>query len=122
MKAGELKYEGSAEYGLVHASLVWAARRRATFKYGDVGQLMGLSGGPEAMREVIQIISEIAQAEHQAGRPLLSAVVVTTKTGRPGKGFFEQAVELGKLPAQTGTEERGRFWEKELARVYSVWG
>jgi Arc/MetJ-type ribon-helix-helix transcriptional regulator len=61
-----------------------------------------------------ELITEIARDEHQAGRGMLSAVVVRKDTGSPGYKFFEFAeTELGRpLP------DRGAFWREELGRVY----
>jgi Arc/MetJ-type ribon-helix-helix transcriptional regulator len=63
-----------------------------------------------------QLLGEISRAEHQAGRGLLSAVVVAKHTGRPGEGFFEFAQQLG-LPVS----DRTAFWREELRRVYDAY-
>ena len=122
MAMAESKHEGGKHYHMVYAALVWAARNRATYKYGEMGSLMGLEGGPAAMREVSHLTNEIGDREHRAGRPLLNALVVTTKTGRPSKGFFEMAEALGKLPEEADAAARDEFWQRELQRIYSTWG
>jgi hypothetical protein len=51
-------------------------------------------------------------------RGMLSVIVVH-KTGdqRPGKGFFDLAVELGRLPKGSSEDARVSFWVAELDRV-----
>jgi hypothetical protein len=63
-----------------------------------------------------QLLSEISRAEHQAGRGMLSAVVVARHTGRPGGGFFEFAEQQLGHPVGDKTA----FWRKELERVYEA--
>jgi hypothetical protein len=58
------------------------------------------------MREVL---TEISMAEHAAGRPLLSAVVVRTDTRRPGKGFEAMA----KLLRVRGRSSPQTFWNMQ---------
>lgn len=68
-----------------------------------------------AMREVL---TEISMAEHAAGRPLLSAVVVRTDTRRPGKGFEAMA----KLLRVRGRSSPQTFWKMQRDRVWKhVW-
>lgn len=69
-----------------------AAAARRTLAYGDIAPLAGLDMGRQDHRSRIgEILDEISIAEHEAGRPLLSAVVVQSGEGIPGKGFFKMA-------------------------------
>ncbi|WP_327309624.1 hypothetical protein OG730_00595 [Streptomyces sp. NBC_01298] len=61
-------------------------------------------------------LGHIRVYEHQHGRPLLSAPVVATATGRPGAGFAEHASQLGFEAA----EDPG-FWEHQVARAVRFW-
>ncbi|MFE1877947.1 hypothetical protein ACFW9N_45135 [Streptomyces sp. NPDC059496] len=61
-------------------------------------------------------LGHISVYEHQHGRPLLSALVVTKATGRPGDGFAELATQLGFEAA----EEAG-FWEHQVAQAVRFW-
>ena len=62
------------------------------------------------------LITEIAREEFQAGRGMLSAVVVKADTREPGDGFYLFAeAELGATLA-----DRPAFWREELHRVYDV--
>ena len=65
------------------------------------------------------MLADIASHEHRAGRPLLTALVVTGKS-IPGNIFFSSARDLGILSSTDPAEEM-RFWMSEEARVYDTW-
>jgi hypothetical protein len=62
-----------------------------------------------------RFLGDVSEAEERAGRGLLSAVVVGTRTGIPGKGFFSLARRLGR----SGTDRS--IWEAERTRLQAVW-
>lgn len=63
------------------------------------------------------MLGEISTEEHEAGRGLLTVVVVH-KAGdqKPGPGFFKLAQSLG-----CNTTDRVQFWTNELRKVFDVW-
>lgn len=63
------------------------------------------------------LLGEISTEEDNAGRGMLSVIVVH-KTGdmEPGRGFYELATRLGKP-----TEDQMAFWIAELHRIYAQW-
>lgn len=65
------------------------------------------------------MLGEISEDEHNAGRPMLTALVVTGK-GIPGDVFFSVARSLGKLASANPAEEM-KFWMEEKRRVYDAW-
>ncbi len=69
--------------------------------------------GPLIGRE----LDEINRIEHEQGRPLLSAVVISKEYNLPGTGFFECAEELGHFTGR----DHVTFWIHELRRVHSYW-
>jgi hypothetical protein len=71
----------------VRAFLVKVARRQSTVFYKDVASFLNDTRVKPQSRAMREVLTEISMAEHAAGRPLLSAVVVRTDTRRPGKGF-----------------------------------
>jgi len=114
------KYRGTKEYILVYAELVNAAGYRGLVTYEDIAQIMGIDcKGNYMAREVGQLLGEISQAEHEAGRPMLSALVVGV-SGQPGSGFYRLARDLGKLENDS-SEGRGRFLLREREAVYANW-
>lgn len=64
------------------------------------------------------MLDEISDEEDQAGRGMLSVIVVH-KSGdqKPGSGFFKLAKKLGRE-----TSDTDKCWIEELNRVYSYWG
>lgn len=96
------------------ARLVTAARAGRTIFYKDVAALFldpRLKPQSGAMRELLM---EISVAEHGAGRPLLSAIVVRTDTRRPGKGFEAMA---RRLKCRVGSHP-DRFWRRQRDQVW----
>ena len=67
--------------------------------------------------QMYAMLDAISRAENQAGRGMLSALVIRGKQKTPGAGFYELAAELGKDIGAT-EEEKKEFWEKELNNVY----
>jgi hypothetical protein len=76
---------------------------------------------PEAMyRGMGQLLGLISEHEHAAGRPLLSALVVTRDTGLPGDGFFVMAHNLGFQFPDTDAGRR-LFWQEQVEAVVAYW-
>ena len=115
------KYRGSRDYLLAYCELVRAARYRGTTTYQAVAQIMGLRlTGSHMGKEIGQLLGEIVEDESRQGRPMLTAVVVSSVSGLPGPGFFNLARELGKLQGDSPEAERG-FWKEEIEAVYATW-
>lgn len=120
MPTASAKYQGTVSYHLVYCELIQAARYRGLTTYQAIAQLMGLPlRGSHMGKEVGQILGEIAQEEMAHGRPILSALAVSV-SGSPGPGFFNIALQQGKL-AKSGKEAEKAFWEAERAAVYEAW-
>ena len=114
------KYRGTKEFLLVYANLISAAQKRDMVYYNEVASILGIhQPGHHMAREVGQVLGEISEDEHRAGRPMLSAVAIATK-GPPGEGFFSLANRLGKYSGSTLDDELS-FWEHERDEVYRVW-
>ena len=109
---------GAGSVERIAARLRAVARAGRTVTYNDLAAAVGLEmDDPAAAGELAGILRAISTAEHAAGRPLLSVVVVGTKTGRPGKGFFKLAQRLG---CYDGAAD-GAFFAQELRRVHEHW-
>ena len=63
------------------------------------------------------LLVQVSTEEHEAGRPLLSVIVIH-KGGdmEPGNGFYELAKDLG-----FDVSNRLAFWTSELTRVQNYW-
>ncbi|MCI0428299.1 MAG: hypothetical protein L0Z46_09820 [Nitrospiraceae bacterium] len=114
------KYRGTKEYHLVYCELIIAAQYRGVVGYDKIAKILGIDQpGHHMAREVGQILGEISEDEHKAGRPMLSSVAVGVP-GYPGDGYFELARRLGKL-ATSDREGTRKFWLDEKERVYETW-
>ncbi len=103
----------------IRDKILSVAKAKGTINYSEIAPLAQLDMSRELDRQRIgSILDDISRAEHLAGRPLLSAVVIRRDTNNPGTGFFELARELGLLSAN---EERDEYWVKELNRVHQHW-
>jgi hypothetical protein len=112
------KYRGTKEYHLVYAELITAARYRGTVLYQEIAEIMGLPlTGSFMGRELGVMLGEISEAEVSERRPMLSAIVVSTMTGKPREGFFKYARGFGRLQ----DDDEWDFWEKEKEEVYTTW-
>jgi molybdopterin synthase catalytic subunit len=97
--------------------MIRRARVRGMIPYSDlVREVTAIRMEPHDPR-LFYFLGEIASEEDEAGRGMLTVVVVH-KTGdmQPGPGFFELANHLGR-----DTSDILRCWIDELKRVHKVW-
>jgi hypothetical protein len=112
------KYRGTTTYFHVLAELIRAAQYGGTTTYQDIAVIMGITvTGNHMGKETGHILGEISEEEFNANRPMLSAVAVSVE-GKPSKGFFTLARQLGLLKDE---QDEQKFWEKERDRVYKIW-
>jgi hypothetical protein len=104
----------------IYAELITAARYRGVVTYQHLARLAGLPlKGSYMGKEIGMYLGAVSDAEHELGRPLLSAVAVSTKD-TPGSGFFSIARDLGRYRGKTREDERA-FWKAEQEAVYDAW-
>lgn len=93
------------------------ARAGKTITYVDLGRDIGLEMDTLAERtQLSRMLTDVARREHEAGHPLLTAVVVD-ETGTPGYEFYSVAGDLGY---DVGSYDVP-FFKNELERVYEYW-
>jgi hypothetical protein len=99
--------------------LIEVARRRSVTYYGEICGFFGLDEirGEGDVARISAGLGALAQAEHEAGRPLLPAVVINREFNNPGPGFFTVARETGRF---RGKDELG-YWTGELNAVHDFW-
>ena len=88
-----------------------------TMSYSDLVQkIKSCDLEPRDVR-LAHMLGEISTEEDEAGRGLLTVVVVH-KTGdmKPGLGFFELAESLGREISNSD-----RCWVEESKKIYDVW-
>ena len=105
--------EAADRYKAVRDRLIEVARNKECTTYGELAEIAGLPAVA-----IGRLLDEIVTDEANAGRPMLSAVVVDAE-GRTGDGFFKVAADLGR----TASSERSEaFLTAERERVYRYWG
>ena len=103
----------------VYDRLVQAASARATVFYGELADLIGTSArDPQFGARVGETLGEINRSEVSAGRPMLSAIVVSPDDHLPRKSFFNLGQELGlTLP----DEDEVTFAVRQIRAVHDHW-
>ena len=91
--------------------LVDVAARGATITYDELRRELGLEG------DLVPALRSLSVAEDDAGRGLLTAVVVRADTGLPGAGWFRLAEERGRDISDTVV-----MWNDECAQLQAVHG
>ncbi|MDL1917533.1 hypothetical protein FBR00_16475 [Anaerolineae bacterium CFX4] len=113
------EYE-TVEYHLIYGALIAAARHRGTVTYQELAQTVGLPVTGNYMgRQIGELLGAVSQNEVINGRPMLSAVAVTS-SGSAGGGFFTLARELGLLNSSHEADER-KFLEDQQRKCYAIW-
>ena len=109
----------NADDRIIHERILDVARSEGMVFYGEIAPLVGLNMAILRDRTILgHILDRISEAEHNAGRPLLSAVVVRRCDGMPGCGFFDLARHLGLH--RHGADDM-RYFVEELNRVHEYW-
>ena len=88
----------------LRARLVEVAAHGATITYDDLRRELDLSG------DLVPTLRSLSLAEDEAGRGLLTAVVVRSDSGMPGDGWFRLAEERGR-----DAHDRIGMWHAERA-------
>jgi len=120
MTTGGSTYRRTRGYQLVYCKLLGAARDGRRVSYAEVSDILGsLAADPDMISDANQLLEEMSEDEHEAGRPMLTALVVTGKS-IPGDVFFSVARRLGRLASADPAEEM-KFWMAEERSVYDTW-
>jgi hypothetical protein len=98
--------------------MVETARRGQLITYSELCASLKTAYLHYHSPQIVKLLDEIGMIEHQAGRPILPAVVVGKQSGIPGAGYFRIAGE--------GHEGEGSFdpkanWEADLQTVFDYW-
>ncbi len=118
----ESTLERSKEFLRVYSMLIRAAQQRGFVTEDDVAELMGQTPDERPrFRSTNKVLELIADRERHYGRPILSAVVLTSATHRPVGAFQRSAANLGLLPPKASKVQRDSFWQAEVERVYDEW-
>lgn len=115
-------YRKHKSFTRVHAALIEAAQERRLLTYPDVAAIMGLPGAGNDMGKKVGAMGDaVNRFEREAGRPMLSALIVRTSTQTPGEGFYLCAAQLGGTSNFGDDGSKRMFWETERDKVYGEW-
>lgn len=91
--------------------------------YGDLAHRFDLViRHNQDMRFWSDLLEQISRAEHAAGRPLLSVLVISVEKNRPGNGFYKLAQELGRYEGNLYDDmAQMEFYVSEMAAVRAEW-
>ncbi|MFP4138651.1 MAG: hypothetical protein ACLFSR_09845 [Halomonas sp.] len=81
--------------------------------YRQAAEALGLAP-PRTIQRVAQALEALMREDVAAGRPLIAALVVSRRGDLPRQGFFDQAVALGRFPADPDAHEAA--YRRELER------
>ncbi len=84
-----------------------------------VESFLDLSDVRNAMSAVLHSIG--LEVNKQEVNVMLTAVVVHKNDLHPGVGFYDLAVELGKLPPNSSKDDKEKFWINELKKVHQYY-
>ena len=73
---------------LLRSYLVQVARAERTLTYGDVARRFGIPWSQGASTALVSALKGIEEENRRRREPLLMALVVSKKSGMPGRGFF----------------------------------
>ena len=98
-------------------AMIAVAKRKDVITYSDLVDKIGSCRLEPRSQALAHMLGDISSTEHQAGRGMLSVLVVH-KSGdcMPGLGFFELASSLGNH-----VENHMEFWIRELKKVHETW-
>ena len=92
------------------------AKRRDPITYSDFVQRIAAVRMDAHSHQLRIMMGELSTAEHEAGRPLITALIVLQESYRPGQGFFQLARSLGCVV----TDETA-FWIDQLNQLKDCW-
>jgi hypothetical protein len=101
----------------IRSILIDRAKRQDPIAYSDLVARVNSIHFNAYDQRLFAMLGEVSIVENDAGRPLLSVIVVH-KTGdmRPGPGFFDLAKSLGR-----DTSNIEKIWTDELRNVFEHW-
>lgn len=97
--------------------LTAVARARDVIPYSDLATRINSISFLATDQRFFYLLREISAEEYQAGRGMLTAVVVHKRGDfKPGPGFFELARGLG-----LDTMDTDRLWVEQITKAHNYW-
>ena len=107
------------DHPAMYERLVKAARAGEFVFNGELAKMLGIDmDNPHFGALVGKVLDRINEDEAAAGRPMISAIVVSKDTMLPGAGFFK----LGQEQHRTDPDEDEiGFAIRQIKRVHEYW-
>jgi hypothetical protein len=97
-----------------------AAKEKRFITYSDLAAAIQLSlTDAEGLNKLNVLLTEIADQELDAGRPLLVAIIVSESNNMPGSGLFSYAKRKGLMKAKD--KDNLTFFVTEAKKVHEFW-
>lgn len=110
----------TVEYHLIYSELIKAARNRGTVTYQELAHVVGLPvTGNHMGRRIGDLLGAVSQNEAMQGRPMLSAIAVTS-AGKVSSGFFTLARQMELIKSESPGDEQ-KFLEDQQRKCYATW-
>lgn len=108
-------------YAKIYNRLIEAARKGDLVTYAEIARLAQINlEDPADRNSLAEILGKISTLEHHQGRPMLTAIVVSSEEHMPGNGFFDLARRLGVLH-KTGKMSELEFFATETKKAFFYW-
>lgn len=75
---------------------------------------------PQHRMEIGDFLEDISTEEHKNGRPLLSSIVLRSKDGGEGEGFYKMAARLG-YGNLSKLKKEGTFQAEMMKKTFDFW-
>ncbi|MFW5833274.1 MAG: ribose-phosphate pyrophosphokinase [Pseudomonadota bacterium] len=101
----------------LEAVLIQAARQKGTLSYRQLLEMGGRRVGPNNVRALMRVLSEVCRRTEARGEPDLACLVVREKDGLPGAGWFAAEAQKGQ-PLDGSSRTRV---ERAQAAAFAFW-
>ena len=101
--------------------LIWHARMKDLPTYSQIADELKTVKFERGSRALADLLTELSASEDAAGHGMISVMVVSKDTGRPGRGFLDQALKLGRKFNVSNPDSCELFWRAELTKVRNHW-
>lgn len=128
MSFGRTEVEWEAIVRVAISFLEHTAHQRKLTSYTEVNAAIGQLGyrmfdftDPNGRRGIGAVLAEATKRTLDESGAMLSSIVYYLDRNDTGPGFFDLAVELGRLADTADKEERLAFWSGEMNSVHDFY-
>lgn len=98
------------------------AKNQQQIHYQKLYEKIGLNReNPDDRNRGAKILAEINNISINKNKTMLSSLVTLKGNEEPAFGFFELAIELGKLKPDANEDDKLKFWIEEVKKVFKVY-